>query len=67
MRKRGEVAHEYEARAGIAEPWYKGGESFSEAGSSLAGDYQQLTRSFLSTFQARQTAYLDGAETPATS
>jgi cellulose biosynthesis protein BcsQ len=67
MRKRGEVAHEYEARAGTAEPWYKGGESFSEAGSSLAGDYQQLTRSFLSTFQARQTAYLDGAETPATS
>jgi cellulose biosynthesis protein BcsQ len=62
MRNKGEVAYEYEERADSAEPWYKGGESFSQAGSSLAGDYQRLTQAFLSTFQSRQTAF--GAEAP---
>lgn len=59
-RERGLLAHEYEAAAGNAAPWWQrrgGGEqgpSFSTAAAGLADDYQRLAEAILSAFSARQ-------------
>lgn len=53
MRRRGEVAAEYERAALAAAPWYAASEDgevrehFSSAAEGLAGDYQQLTNEIL--------------------
>jgi cellulose biosynthesis protein BcsQ len=59
-RERGLLAHEYEAAAGSAVPWYQRrnaqerGPSFSTAAAGLADDYQRLAEAILSAFSARQ-------------
>lgn len=62
-RRDGRLAHEYEAAALAADPWWKNttkGESFSRAATGLADDYQQLTNEVLaglgSDEHARRTA-----------
>jgi len=59
-RERGLLAHEYEAAAGAAAPWWKRrgsgepGPSFSSAAAGLAEDYQRLAETILGAFSARQ-------------
>jgi chromosome partitioning protein len=59
-RERGLLAHEYEAAAGAAAPWWKrrgsgeSGPSFSSAAAGLAEDYQRLAEAILGAFSARQ-------------
>lgn len=59
-RERGLLAHEYEAAAGNAAPWWQRrgtaerGPSFSTAAAGLAEDYQRLAEAILSAFSARQ-------------
>jgi cellulose biosynthesis protein BcsQ len=59
-RERGLLAHEYEAAAGAATPWWQRrasserGPSFSSAAAGLADDYQQLAEAILGAFSARQ-------------
>jgi cellulose biosynthesis protein BcsQ len=62
-RERGLLAHEYEAAAGQATPWYKRngdkkGPSFSSAAAGLAEDYQALSEEILAAYSARQAALL---------
>lgn len=59
MRRRGEVAAEYERASLNATPWYADRDSprFSSAAGGLAGDYQQLTQEVLAKFlEGRQAA-----------
>jgi cellulose biosynthesis protein BcsQ len=59
-RERGLLAHEYEAAAGSATPWFERrrtkerGPSFSSAAAGLAEDYQRLAEAILGAFSARQ-------------
>ncbi|MDQ1518591.1 MAG: chromosome partitioning protein [Actinomycetota bacterium] len=59
-RERGLLAHEYEAAAGTAAPWWKRRDckepqpSFSSAAAGLAEDYQRLAEAILGAFSARQ-------------
>lgn len=56
MRRRGEVAAEYEQAALSAQPWYLDptAPSFSTAAEGLAGDYQRLTTEILTAVAARR-------------
>jgi cellulose biosynthesis protein BcsQ len=59
-RGRGLLAHEYEAQAEKATPWYRlraageRGPSFSRAAAGLADDYQSLAEEILAAYTARQ-------------
>jgi cellulose biosynthesis protein BcsQ len=59
-RERGLLAHEYEAAAGAAAPWWQRrgsperGPAFSSAAAGLAEDYQRLAEAVLGAFSARQ-------------
>ena len=61
-RGRGLLAHEYEAEAERATPWYRlraageRGPSFSRAAAGLAEDYQALAEEILAAFSTRQGA-----------
>lgn len=62
MRRRGEVAAEYERASLDAKPWYLDQDSpkFSTAAGGLAGDYQQLTQEVLSGFLERRRGVEQG-------
>jgi chromosome partitioning protein len=57
-RDRGLLAHEYEAEALSAEPWYRrrhrDGPNFSSAAAGLAEDYQSLVEAILAAYSTRQ-------------
>lgn len=62
MRRRGEVAMEYEQAALAATPWYAGGDgaTYSSAAGGLAEDYQQLANEVLSAVAAAGDAPYEG-------
>jgi chromosome partitioning protein len=61
MREYGFLAHEYEAQADSAPPWYEGGTTrYSRAAPRLAGDYQQLTDAILHAYRTAVLAATGG-------